>query len=83
MVHTCPEKKEEERKNYLPEFFQGCARLVPLLQRALIDGRNLTTIAGLGGAHDYTARSNLRPVVFGKRPPSSHDNAALPPTAIL
>lgn len=59
-----------------PEFFQGCARLVSLLQGALIDRRNLATTARLGGAHDDSARSNLRPVVFRKRSPSSNDNAA-------
>ena len=47
-----------------------------LLQRGLIDGWNLATTARLWGAHDYSARSNLRPVVFCKRSPSSHDNAA-------
>lgn len=73
IVGMYPERSQNRQDS--PEFCQGCARLTTRLQRALVDGRNLATVARLRGAHDNAAHYYLRPVVFRERSPPSHNNA--------
>lgn len=65
-----------ESADVSPESVQCRARLLPLLERSLVDAGYLAPAARLGRAHKYPARPDLGPVVLRERtPPAYHDAA--------
>lgn len=69
------------RLSLSPERLHRGSRLPSPLQGALVDGRYLAPLAGLGSSHVDPRYPNLGPVVLGPSSPPAHHDATAPPQA--
>lgn len=72
-----PAERGKQTKTDSPKSVQGLARLLLLLQGALVYAGNTAPTARLGHVHVYPADSDLGPFVLSKSPPPPNHDAVL------